>query len=179
MRQTNWYWHAWKQNLDGDKNNPKISGASVTNFHLTLAWAKENFPVLRDLLGPIEPEISFFFQKSLTVLYNSSFNTQTPSFFSTNQHGAEQSLAQNVATNSHSVKYETLRFGHGQLVFLLYNLINKVLANIDTELCTHLNFFDLLNSTKMLSSFWKLDQTTFKRLKCITLMSRFRHQKVE
>ena len=40
-----------KQDLDGDKNNPKISSASVTNFHLTLAWAKENFPVLRDLLG--------------------------------------------------------------------------------------------------------------------------------
>ena len=34
-----------------------------------------------------------------------------------------------------------------------------------------------LNSTKTLSSFRKLDQTTFKRLKCITLMSRFRHQK--
>ena len=33
-----------------------------------------------------------------------------------------------MATNSHSVKYETLRFGHGQLVFLLYNLINKVLT---------------------------------------------------
>ena len=61
----------------------------------------------------------------------------------TNQHDAERSLAQNVATNSHSVKYETLRFGHGPLVFLLYNLINKVHANIDTELCTRLNFFDL------------------------------------
>ena len=48
-----------------------------------------------------------------------------------------------MATNSHSVKYETLRFGHGPLVFLLYNLINKVHANIDTELCTRLNFFDL------------------------------------
>ena len=55
--------HAWKQNLDGDKNNPKISGASVTNFHLILAWAEENFPILRDLLGPIEPEISFFFSE--------------------------------------------------------------------------------------------------------------------
>ena len=43
----------------------------------------------------------------------------------------------------HSVKYETLRFGYGPLVFLLYNFINKVHANIDTELCTHLNFFDL------------------------------------
>ena len=50
------------QTFDADKNNPKISGASVTNFHLTLAWAKENFPVLRDLLGPIEPEISIFFR---------------------------------------------------------------------------------------------------------------------
>ena len=57
---TNCYRHAWKRNLDRDKNNPKISGASVKNFHLTLAWAKENFPVLRDLLGPIEPEISIF-----------------------------------------------------------------------------------------------------------------------
>ena len=47
-----WWW----------QNNPKISGASVTNFHLTLTWAKENFPVLRDLLGPIEPEISIFFR---------------------------------------------------------------------------------------------------------------------
>ena len=63
--------------------------------------------------------------------------------FSTNQHDAERLLAQNVATNSHSVKYETLRFGHGPLVFLLYNLITKVHANIDTELCTRLNFFDL------------------------------------
>ena len=27
-----------KTNLDGDKNNPKISGASVTNFNLTLAF---------------------------------------------------------------------------------------------------------------------------------------------
>ena len=26
-----------KQNLDGDKNNPKISGTSATNFHLALA----------------------------------------------------------------------------------------------------------------------------------------------
>ena len=50
----------WKQNLDGDKNNPKISSTSVTNFHLTLAWAKDHFPILRDLLGPIELEISFF-----------------------------------------------------------------------------------------------------------------------
>ena len=48
-----------------------------------------------------------------------------------------------MATNSHSVEYETLRFGHGPLVFLLYNFINKVHANIDTELCTRLNFFDL------------------------------------
>ena len=39
--------------------------------------------------------------------------------------------------------YETLRFGHGLLVFLLCNFINKVHANIDTELCTCLNFFDL------------------------------------
>ena len=42
--------------------------------------------------------------------------------FSTNQHDAERLLAQNVATNSHSVKYETSRFGHGPLVFLLYNI---------------------------------------------------------
>ena len=128
---TNYYWHMWKQNLDGDKNNPNISGTSITNFHLTLAWAKENFPVLRDLLGSREPEISIFFRN------------HQPSFLSTNQHDAERSLAQIVATNLHSVKYETLRFGHGPLVFLLYNFIDKEHANIDTELCTRLNFFDL------------------------------------
>ena len=61
-----------KQDLDGDKNNPKISSASVTNFHLTLAWAKENFPILT---GDID-----FFLKSPTLLYNSSFNTH-PAFF--------------------------------------------------------------------------------------------------
>ena len=105
MWRTNYYWHMWKQNLDGDKNNPNISGTSITNFHLTLAWAKENFPVLRDLLGSREPEISIFFRN------------RQPSFLSTNQHDAERSLAQIVATNLHSVKYETLRFGHGPLVF--------------------------------------------------------------
>ena len=36
-----------------------------------------------------------------------------------------------------------MRFGHGLLVFLPYNFINKEHANIDTELCTRLNFFDL------------------------------------
>ena len=51
---------ACKQNLDGDKNNPRICGASVTNFQLTLAWAKENFPVSRDFFGAVEPEISIF-----------------------------------------------------------------------------------------------------------------------
>ena len=40
-------------------------------------------------------------------------------------------------------KYETLRFGHGPPVFLLYNFINKVHANIDTELYMHMNIFDL------------------------------------
>ena len=73
----------------------------------------------------------------LNLLYNSSFNTR-PNFLSTNQHGAERSLAQNVATNSHSVKYETLRLRYGSLVFLLYNFINKVYSNIDTELCTEI-----------------------------------------
>ena len=48
-----------------------------------------------------------------------------------------------MATNSHSVKYEMLRFGHGLLVFFLNNFINKVHASIDTELCMRLNFFDL------------------------------------
>ena len=80
-------YYACKQNLDGDKNKLRITGASVTNFQLTLASAEENFPVLRDLLGPVEPEISIFLR---------------------NQHGAERSFAQNVATNSHSVKYATL-----------------------------------------------------------------------
>ena len=74
----------------------------------------------------------------LNLLYDSSFNTR-PNFLSTNQHGVERSLAQNVATNSHSVKYETLRFGYESLVFLLYILINKVYSSIDTELCTCLN----------------------------------------
>ena len=48
-----------------------------------------------------------------------------------------------MALNDRSLKYETLRFGHGLLVFLLYSFINKVHANIDTELCKRLNFFDL------------------------------------
>ena len=82
------------------------------------------------MLGSIELEISIFFR-----------NCQ-PGFLSTNQHGAERSLAQNVATNLHSVKYETLRFGNGLLVFLLYNFINREHANIE-ELCMRLNFFDL------------------------------------
>ena len=47
-----------------------------------------------------------------------------------------------MATISRSLKYETLRFGYGPLAFLLYNFINKVQANIDTELWTRLNFFD-------------------------------------
>ena len=126
----------WKQNLDGDKNNPNISGASITNFHLTLAWAKENFPVLRDLLGSREPEISIFF-----------WNRQ-PSFLSTNQHDAERSLAQIVATNLHSVKYETLRFGHGLLVFLLYNFIMLIL----TQNCARV----------WISSTFKLDKEALK-----------------
>lgn len=61
---------ACKQNLDGDKNNPRICGASLTNFQLTLAWAKENFPVLRDLLGPLEPEICFSGGKSPYAILN-------------------------------------------------------------------------------------------------------------
>ena len=83
MWQTHCYQHAWKQNLDGDKNKPKI----------TLAWVKENFPILRDLLGPIEPEISIFFLKSLKVLYNSDFNTHSAFF---------QQI--NMALNDHSHK---------------------------------------------------------------------------
>ena len=139
--QTNFYWHVWKQNFDGDKNNPKISGASMKNLHLTPTWAEENCSVLRDLLGPIEPETSIFF-RNRQECFIIQVLTLTQ-LLSTNQHGAEQSLAQNVASNLHSVKYETLRFGHGLLVFIRYNFINKVHANIDTELCTGLNFFDL------------------------------------
>ena len=123
------------------KNNPKISGSSITNLHLTPAWAEENFPVLRDLLGPIELETSIFFRNRRQCFIIQVLTlTQV---LSTNQHGVEWSLTQNVATNLHSVKYETLRFVHGPLVFLLYNFINKVHSNIDTELCTCLNFFDL------------------------------------
>ena len=69
-----------KTKLDSDKNNPKISGASVTNFHLTLAWAKDHFSRFKGLVRPIEPETSIFFQKLPTVPYNSSFNTY-PAFF--------------------------------------------------------------------------------------------------
>ena len=121
-----------------DKNNPKISITSVTNFHFTLAWAKENFPVLRDLLGPIEPEMSIFFRNCRQY-----FIIQVLTLNFCLQKGAERSLAQNVPTNLHFVKYDMLRFEHGPLVFLLYNFINKIHANIDTELCTRLNFFDL------------------------------------
>ena len=46
-----------KKKLDGDENNPRVSRATVTNFHLTLAWAEKNFPVLNNLLGLVEPEI--------------------------------------------------------------------------------------------------------------------------
>ena len=74
------YRHAWKQDLDGDKNNPKISGASVTNFHLTLAWVNENFPVLGDLLGPIEPEISIFFKNRRQYLIIQVFTFTQLSF---------------------------------------------------------------------------------------------------
>ena len=55
------YQHAYEQKFDGDKNNPRISIATIANFQLTLASAKENFPILNDLLGPVEPEILTFF----------------------------------------------------------------------------------------------------------------------
>ena len=55
------YQHAYEQKFDGDKNNPRISSAAVTNFQLTLASAKENFPILNELLGPVEPEMLTFF----------------------------------------------------------------------------------------------------------------------
>ena len=74
-----------------------------------------------------------------------------------------------MPANSLFVKYEMLRFRHGPLVFLLYNFISKIHTNIDTELCTCLNFFDLWTWQGTLSSFRKLDQTTFKRLKYIIL----------
>ena len=103
--QTNCYQHAWKQNLDGEKNNPKISCASITNLHLTLAWAEENFPILRDLLGPIEPVTSIFFRNCRQCFIIQVLTlTQV---LSTNQHGTEWLLVQNVATNLHSVKCET------------------------------------------------------------------------
>jgi len=47
----------YEQKIEGDKNNPRISSTTVTNFQLTLASAEENFPILNDLLGPVEPEI--------------------------------------------------------------------------------------------------------------------------
>ena len=78
-RRSNFYRHTGKQRHDGDKNNPRISSPTVTNFQLTLACDKENFPVLSNLLGPVEPEIPFF-------LF-------TPVFFQSNQHGAERLLA--------------------------------------------------------------------------------------
>ena len=65
--------------IDGDRNNPRISSATVTNFQLTLASAEENFPILNDLLDPVEPEVLTFFMCS--------------SFLSRNQHGVERSLA--------------------------------------------------------------------------------------
>ena len=80
----------------------------------------------------------FYCIKSATKRHENMMPTQV--YFTNNSLRDEQ---QNVATNSHSVKYETLRFGRQPLVFLLYNFINKVHANIDTELCMRLNFFDL------------------------------------
>ena len=67
-----------KKKFDSDRNNPRISSATVTNFQLTLASAKENFPILNDLLGPVEPEILTFYICSSSL--------------SGNQHGAERSL---------------------------------------------------------------------------------------
>ena len=69
----------YEQQFDSDKNNPRIFSATVTNFQLTLASAKENFPILNDWLGPVEPEI-------LTFLICGSF-------LSRNQHCDERSLA--------------------------------------------------------------------------------------
>jgi len=74
----NFYQHTYEQKFDGDGNNLRISSAAVTNFQLTLASAKENFPILNDLLGPVEPEILTFYICSSSL--------------SRNQHGAERSL---------------------------------------------------------------------------------------
>ena len=65
----------YEQEFDSDKNNPRISSATVTNFQVTLASAKENFSSLNVLLGLVEPEILTFFICT--------------SFLSRNQHGAE------------------------------------------------------------------------------------------
>ena len=83
----------YEQKIDGDKNNPRISRTTVTNVQWTLASAKENFPILNDLLGPVEPETfflaPFFFQQINMVL-------------------SDRSQQQKFATNKHSVVYETL-----------------------------------------------------------------------
>ena len=68
-----------EQKFDSDRNNPRISSATLTNFQLTLASAKEDFPILNNLLGPVEPEILTFYICS--------------SFLSRNQHGAERFLS--------------------------------------------------------------------------------------
>ena len=68
-----------EQKFDSDRNNPRISSATLTNFQLTLASAKEDFPILNNLLGPVEPEILTFYICS--------------SFLSRNQHGAKRSLS--------------------------------------------------------------------------------------
>ena len=68
-----------EQKFDSDRNNPRISSATLTNFQLTLASAKEDFPILNNLSGPVEPEILTFYICS--------------SFLSRNQHGAERLLS--------------------------------------------------------------------------------------
>ena len=78
--QTNFYWHVWKQNFDGDKNDPKISGASIKKspFNTNLSWRE--LSCFKGLVRPNRTGDIYFFQKSPRVLYNSSFNTHPASF---------------------------------------------------------------------------------------------------
>ena len=143
-----WWW----------QNNPKIwriSNKFPFNTRLNFfPLFSHFFPILSDLLGPIEPEILIFFQNSLTVLYNSSFNTCSASAFFWEINMALNNLSHKTWPQIcilSSMERWDLGMGQG---FWLHNFINKVHAAIDTELW-HV----------WISLTFKLDKEAFKFLK--------------
>ena len=51
------YQHAYEQKFDSDKESKDMQ----CNSNKFLASARDNFPILNDLLGRVEPEILTFF----------------------------------------------------------------------------------------------------------------------